>query len=90
MALRLNEGLGVDEAVVLGMRADPEPVHARFTRQAKRPVVQPDSGAVHLAATEKLKLQGRMRWIVLEQLEVLVCKRADFCWQRVVATPESR
>ena len=51
------EGLGVDEAVVLGMCADPEPMHATLARKAKSAVLETDSGAVQLAATKKLELQ---------------------------------
>ncbi len=53
----LSEGLGVDEAVVLGVCPDPEPMYATLTRKAKSAVVEPDPGAVQLAAAEKLELQ---------------------------------
>ena len=56
MGLASNEGLGVDEAVVLGVRADPEPVNTIITGQTKRSVVKPDPGALHLAAAKQLEM----------------------------------
>ena len=85
-----NEGLGVDEAVVLCVRTDPEPVHTRLARQAEGAVVEADSCAVQLTAAEKLELQRWMPRIGFEQLEVLVGQRTDFDGQRVVAAPEPR
>ena len=57
LGLASSEGLGVDEPIVLGVRADPEPVNACFTRETESPVVKADPGAVHLAAAEQLELK---------------------------------
>jgi hypothetical protein len=79
LRVRFTEGLGVDEAIVLGVCADPEPVDAGFAGQAKCPVVQPHFCAVQLAAAQQLELQGRVRWVPLEELEVLVRQRSHLC-----------
>lgn len=78
LALRLNEGLGVDEAVVLCMSADPEPVNASLSWEPKCTVVQTNPRAVQLATTQQFELQRGVAWIRLEKNEVLVCKRPYF------------
>ena len=45
-----------NEFVVLAMRSNPEPMNAVLARQPERPVVQPNSDAVHLAAAQELEL----------------------------------
>jgi hypothetical protein len=79
LRVRFTEWLGVDEAVVLGVCADPEPMDTCFARQTKSPVVQPHSCAIQLAAAQQFELQGMVRWVRLEELEVLVRQRAHVC-----------
>ena len=66
MALRLSEGLGGDEFVVLTVSSDPEPMDAGLSWQAQDTVVQTYSGAIHPAATELLELQRRVSWVLLQ------------------------
>ena len=63
LALRLSEGLGVDETVVLSMGAHPKPMYAVASWKPKRSEVKADACAVKLAATQEFELQRRMRWI---------------------------
>ena len=86
----MNTGLGADEAVVLSMGADPEPVNARLTGQTECPVMEPYSCAVQLATAQQLELERRVRWVVLEELEVLVRHGASIGGERFVAAPEPR
>ena len=63
LALRLSEGLGVDETVVLSMGAHPKPMYAVASWKPERSEVKADACAVKLAATQELELQRGMQWI---------------------------
>jgi hypothetical protein len=84
----LSDWLGIDESVVLGVRAKPEPMDATFSRKAQGSIVQANPGAVQFASAEQLELKGRMTWIALQEREVLVSESLDLRRQRLIATPE--
>ena len=89
-AVRSIVGLCVDKTVVLTVGADPEPVDAILARQAESTIMNADSGTVELTAAEKLELQGRVRRVAFQQLEVLVGECPNLRRKRVEATPEPR
>ena len=66
LGLASTELLGVDEAVVLSMRTNPEPMNAIASRQTECPVVQPNSCAVEPTATEELELERWVRGVGLQ------------------------
>jgi len=90
VAFRSNVGLGVDETVVVTVGSDPEPVDTIRTRQTKSTIVDADPDAVELAAAEEFELQGWVRRVASQQLEVLVGECPNLGRKRVEATPESR
>ena len=77
-----------NQAVVLRVGADPEPMHAIGGRQSKRAVLQPDSGAVDPLARQQLEMERGVLGVRFEQPEVLVGKIANISRQGFVAAPE--
>lgn len=71
------------------MGANPEPVETLGFWQTQRPIVQPHTDAERLATRQGLQLQGRMRRVGLEQLEVLPGEDLNICGQRIETSPEA-
>ncbi len=81
-------GSTADQAVVVSVGADPEPMHAIGGWQTKCAVLQPDSGAIDPLARQQLEMERRVLGVRLEQPEVLVGKIANLSRQGPVAAPE--
>ena len=81
-------GSTADQAVVVRVGADPEPMHAIGGWQTKCAVLQPDSGAVDPLARQQLEMKRGVLGVRLEQPEVLVGKIANINRQGPVAAPE--
>ena len=83
-----SAGSTADQAVVVRVGADPEPMHAIGGWQTKCAVLQPDSGAVDPLARQQLEMVRGVLGVRLEQPEVLVGKIANISRQGPVAAPE--
>ena len=67
-------GSTADQAVVVRVGADPEPMHAIGGWQTKCAVLQPYSGAVDPLALQQLEMERGVLGVSLEQPVVLVGK----------------
>ena len=81
-------GSTADQAVVVSVGADPEPMHAIGGWQTKCAVLQPDSGAVDPLARQQLEMKRGVLGVRFEQPEVLVGKIATIGRQGPEAAPE--
>lgn len=77
-----------DEFVVLGMRADPEPVHSSLHGNAESTVVESHTDAMELSAANGLELQRRMRRVGSQQSVVSTREKLDLSWQCFKALPK--
>src|SRR2546429_7630506 len=68
-----------DDAIVVGMTANPEPQQTIWSIHRQRTVVDPDAYRMEPAHT--LEMQRRMTGIRLEKLKLLVGKVARGLWQ---------
>jgi hypothetical protein len=77
-----------DQAVVFGVRPDPEPDAVFIVPDAQGAMVEADMGRPKSA--DALETERGVVWIGLEQLEVLVGQSPDLRLQPVVMGPEGR
>lgn len=63
-----------EELVVLGMGADPEPVHTARNGHTERAIAEVEANAVEAAVPDELQVKGRMRW-VRSELSVALAKK---------------
>lgn len=77
-----------DQAIVFGVRPDPEPDAVIVPPHAKRAMVEADTGRPQAADTLEAK-RGMVR-IGLQQREILVGQPPDLRLQLVVMGPEGR
>jgi hypothetical protein len=78
-----------DEFVVLGMRADPKPVHSFLHWNAESAVVESDTNAVESRPANSLELQRRMRRIGAQESVVSTRESLDFSGQCIEALPKA-
>lgn len=56
--------------IVVGMTADPEPLHSRFHRDTQSAITQTDADAAILAVFNQFELQRWVRRILFEQIVI--------------------
>jgi hypothetical protein len=78
----------VNQTVVLGVGADPEPMDATVHAQAQCSMVQADSRTSKLSAANRLELERGMTRVPFQKFEVLVRKSAQLQGQRCMAAPK--
>jgi len=79
-----------DKLVIVGVRADPEPVHTTLHRNAERTVIKPNPHAMKAPVPDRLEVKRRVRRLSFEQCVVLARKNLNFRRQCVKASPEPR
>jgi alanine racemase len=78
----------VNQTVVLGVSADPEPMDATIHAQAQCSMMQADSRTSKLSAANRLELDRGMTRVPFQKFEVLIRKSAHLQGQRCIATPK--
>lgn len=78
----------VNQTVVLGVSADPEPMDATVHAQAQCSMMQADSRTSKLSAANRLELDRGMTRVSFQKFEVLIRKSAHLQGQRCIATPK--